>query len=269
MKPEQSHQPTHQPSPEPHEQTEEWFERWFRNELYLKLYAHRDRAEATHCVELILRATAAAGHVPSHALDLACGPGRHSITLAQRGLQVTAVDLSPTLLGHALTAAAKEGVEDHIRFLRSDMRHITFHQEFDLAVQLFTSFGYFDSPADDFLVLERVRQALRPGGYYALDVLNEQQLRSSLLNSSRKWVDDLEVVEHRQIVDDRVEKTITIHAGAEQMEFHESVRLYPPDTLAQMLNDAGLVPVEWFGDYHGSAFHPRHSARMLVIARAE
>jgi SAM-dependent methyltransferase len=258
------------PTPEPHQQTEEWFERWFRNPLYLKLYAHRDRTEAEHCVELILRAVASGPRpAPRHALDLACGPGRHSITLSRHGLRVTAVDLSPTLLGHALAAAANEGVEDHIRFLRSDMRHISFHQEFDLAVQLFTSFGYFDSPADDFLVLERVRAALRPGGHYALDLLNEQHLRASLMNTSTKWVDDLEVVERRQIVDDRVEKTIIIHTGAEQMEFHESVRLYSPEAIALMLADAGLVPVQWFGDYHGSAFHPQHSARMLVIARAE
>lgn len=262
--------PSPAPQPEPHQQSEEWFERWFRNELYMKLYAHRDRTEAEHCVELILRAIPIVPHAtPPHALDLACGPGRHSITLSRHGFQVTAVDLSPTLLGHALATAAKEGVEDHIRFLRSDMRHIEFHQEFDLVVQLFTSFGYFDSPADDFLVLERVRAALRPGGHYALDLLNPEHLRTSLMNTSTKWVDDLEVVERRQIVDDRVEKTITIHSGTEQMEFHESVRLYSPEAIAPMLNDAGLVPVQWFGDYHGSAFHPQHSSRMLVIAQAE
>lgn len=262
--------PIPEPTPEPQGEMEEWFERWFRNELYLKLYAHRDRTEAEHCVELILRAiTNPASQAPRYALDLACGPGRHSITLARQGLHVTAVDLSPTLLGYALATAAKEGVEDHIRFLRSDMRHINFHQEFDLAVQLFTSFGYFDSPADDFLVLERVRAALRPGGYYALDLLNEEHLRNSLMNSSTKWVDNLEILERRQIVDDRVEKTITIHAGAEQMEFCESVRLYSPEIITLMLGDAGFAPVQWFGDYHGSAFHPHHSARMLVISQAQ
>src|SRR3982751_4056816 len=85
----------------------EWFDEWFKSDFYLKLYSHRDREEAEACVDLILRSATrprTSGIIPC-ALDLACGPGRHAITLAKRGFGVTAVDLSPTLLAFAASQA--------------------------------------------------------------------------------------------------------------------------------------------------------------------
>ncbi len=248
----------------------DWFEEWFRSDFYLKLYSHRDHREADACVDLILRSVnmRLGQDGPAHALDLACGPGRHAIALATRGLAVTAVDLSPTLLAYAMAEARAAGTD--VKFVRSDMRDIDFQGEFDLVLQLFTSFGYFDDHADDALVLERVRGALIPGGYYVLDLINERNLRETLVPRSVKHVDGLEVVEQRRIVGDRVEKEITI-PGADNAphRFVESVRLYSPETIEGMLYDAGFSPVHWFGSYQGERFDPSTSERMLVISRTE
>ncbi len=252
------------------EESAAWFERWFHSDLYLKLYSHRDMDEAESCVDLILRTVGLTDPaLRAHALDLACGPGRHAISLARRGLEVTAVDLSPTLLEHARESAEAEGVSDMIRFVRSDMRQIPFHGEFDLVVQLFTSFGYFDSPADDMLVLERVVKALRPGCYYALDLINEEHLRSSLVEESVKSVGGVTLRERRMIVEDRVEKRITIPDGEKLLEFVESVRLFSPERIEEMLGEVGMRVVCWFGDYQGRAYDRRWSERMIVLARRE
>ncbi|HVZ41644.1 MAG TPA: class I SAM-dependent methyltransferase [Candidatus Kapabacteria bacterium] len=245
-----------------------WFEEWFRSDYYLKLYGHRDREEADACVDLILRTTdlPRADRQQPHALDLACGPGRHAVALAERGLLVTAVDLSPTLLAYARAEADAEGLS--IRFVRSDMRAIAFESEFDLALQLFTSFGYFDDHADDALVLRRVRNSLLPGGFYALDLINEQQLRATLVAQSTKEVDGVTIREERRIANGRVEKRMTIPvSGGTTREFTESVRLYSPDEIEGMLFDAGLEPVEWFGSYDGDRYDPARSERMLVLSR--
>ena len=245
-----------------------WFQEWFDTDFYLQLYSHRDKAEAEACVRLVLESIALPAQPGTRpaALDLACGAGRHAITLAQHGFDVTAVDLSTTLLKYARSEAEAEAVD--IRFIQSDMRDVEFDGEFDLAVQLFTSFGYFDSPADDLLVLQHVRRSLRDGGYYALDLLNEQQLRSALVPASVRYLDDVAIHEERRFVEDRVVKRITIPMEGGALEFNESVRLYSPERIERMLRDCGFVPEAWFGDYDGSDFVPERSKRMFIISRA-
>lgn len=254
--------------PETGTNDQDWFEEWFRSDFYLKLYSHRDQEEAQACVDLILTATGLhpGTDSPMQALDLAAGPGRHAIVLAQRGFNVTAVDLSPTLLGVAERGAHEAGVT--IEFVRSDMREIDFTDRFDLVLQLFTSFGYFEDRSDDALVLQRVRGAIRDGGYYALDLINEQHLRRTLVRENLRALGNLMVREERRITEGRIEKTITIPHGDGRRQFMESVRLYSPETIDCMLRSAGFEPALWFGDYSGAPYDPETSERMLVISRA-
>jgi thioredoxin reductase/SAM-dependent methyltransferase len=57
------------------------------------------------------------------ALDVAAGEGGDAIWLAQRGWQVTAVDISRTALARAEAAAREAGVADRITFTQVDLRH--------------------------------------------------------------------------------------------------------------------------------------------------
>jgi SAM-dependent methyltransferase len=147
------------------------------------------------------------------------------------------------------------------------MREIPFVDRFDLAVQLFTSFGYFESQEEDELVLRRVRRALREGGYYALDIINESSLRRTLVPRSTREVDGITVVEERRIENRRVIKEISIDGHGHALHYHESVRLYSPDEIDGMLRRSGFEPVRWFGGYRGEPFDPERSQRMLVISR--
>ncbi|MBC8144962.1 MAG: class I SAM-dependent methyltransferase [bacterium] len=251
----------------------EWFADWFASDYYLKLYSHRDHDEAEECIDLILRATGfdrgrwhSDGARSPRALDLATGPARHAIALARRGFVVTAVDLSPTLLNHARAEAERAGVS--ITFIESDMRAIEFSGEFDLGVQLFSSFGYFDNDEDDMLVLRHMHNSLHAGGHYALDLMNERWLEKNLVKHSERSFEDIEVIEDRWIADGRVVKRITIPTDAKTMEFTESVRLFAPDVIEKMLRDAGLVPEKWFGDYDGTPYDSDGSKRMIIISRA-
>jgi SAM-dependent methyltransferase len=251
--------------PAPHDAS--WFEDWFASPYYVKLYSHRDHAEAAACADLIVSAVDLGRRDgrPVTVLDLASGPGRHAIAFAERGFAVTAVDLSPTLLAFAQEEAEAAGVA--IDLARYDMREIPFVDRFDLAVQLFTSFGYFESQEEDELVLRRVRRALREGGYYALDIINESSLRRTLVPRSTREVDGITVVEERRIENRRVIKEISIDGHGHALHYHESVRLYSPDEIDGMLRRSGFEPVRWFGGYRGEPFDPERSQRMLVISR--
>src|SRR5262245_5505884 len=95
-------------------------------------------------------------------LDLCCGVGRHAIALARRGCRVTGVDRTVAYLDQARERARAAGVE--VELVRSDMRAFVRAEAFDAAVNLFTSFGYFDDPLDDLRVARNVAASVRPGG---------------------------------------------------------------------------------------------------------
>src|SRR4051794_18879336 len=91
-----------------------WYEDWFADERYLALYGHRNSEEASKALDLIERTTRISKDAAI--LDLACGAGRHSIALAKRGyLNITAIDLSPTLIREAKHNADVEGVKIDFR----------------------------------------------------------------------------------------------------------------------------------------------------------
>jgi ubiquinone/menaquinone biosynthesis C-methylase UbiE len=93
----------------------------------------------------------------SRVLDVACGTGRHSVLLARRGAFVVGVDKTAAYLDEARKNA--RGLSNCL-FARGDMRRLPFDGEFDAAINLWTSFGYFDKPSDDLKALKAVERSL-------------------------------------------------------------------------------------------------------------
>jgi SAM-dependent methyltransferase len=242
----------------------DWFKAWFNHPAYLKLYAHRSLEEAEQTIDMLLKFITVAVRNPK-VLDIACGSGRHAVALAERGFQVTANDLSSTLLAEARKLA--EAKQTTPTFTQFDMREIPFENEFDLIVQLFTSFGYFESDDEDKVVLAHIARALKPGGWYVLDFLNAHRLRKTLQPESRRTLDGIDVLEQRVIFGERVVKSISITEGGETHRFMEAVRLYSMEELSNMLQAVGLRVHRLFGDYHGEAFVPDTSLRLIFIAQ--
>src|SRR5205807_5729649 len=87
----------------------------------------------------------------SHVLDLCCGPGRHSLELARRGFNVTGVDRTVSYLEQAGHQAASEGLS--IESIPDDMLTFRRPEAFDAAINLFTSFSFFENDADEQAVL--------------------------------------------------------------------------------------------------------------------
>ena len=87
----------------------------------------------------------------SRLLDVPCGIGRHSVELAAMGYQVVGVDFSEPFLGRARSRAEEEGVAEQCTFVHGDMRELASvlkEDEFDAALNLFTSIGYYDEKTD-------------------------------------------------------------------------------------------------------------------------
>ena len=205
------------------------------------------------------KAIALGGVRGGDALDLGCGPGRHAIPLARRGFQVTAVDLSPFHLTKARERA--EVAQVAVEFVRADA--------FDLAVSLFTSFGYFEDPADDLRVLRHVHQSLRPGGVLVMDVASKERLARVLHPTlSQRAVDGALLVQRHQIVEDwsRVRNEWTVVRDGRARTFEFLLRIYSGQELKTLLGAAGFATVTLYGSLDGRPYD-LEAERLVAVAR--
>jgi SAM-dependent methyltransferase len=239
-------------------QEADWFEEWF-GEDYLRIYQHRDESEAERAIDLI------AAHLPAGeiqaVLDLACGAGRHSKPLCERWWTV-GLDLSAALL----RVARREAPD--APYVRADMRELPFADEsFDLVVNLFTSFGYFEDDREHARVLARVHTAMRPGGTLVIDFLNASQVRRDLVPYDERVENGVTIEQSRTITpDDRfVEKTIRLRERGR--EYVERVRLLSAGDLERMLETAGFDVVHCFGDYTGAGWSENSPRTILFASR--
>lgn len=236
----------------------EWFEQWFGEE-YHALYPHRDDEDARRAVALIRSVvTWGAG---DRILDLACGPGRHAAELERLGGHVIGFDLSRAMLRRA-RERARAGL------VRGDMRALPFRDgSFTLAVNLFTSFGYFLDDGEHRLVVRQVVAALAPGGHFVLDYLNAEQVRRTLERSDQdSSLRSARVTRRIEGGGRFVIKEIELRD--EGRRFEERVRLYDTDELTALLSDAGLRVAARFGDYDGGPAGPDAPRVILVGARS-
>jgi len=219
----------------------EWFQEWFGEE-YLRLYPHRDDADAERAVALIVE-TIPVGR-DWRVLDVACGAGRHARAFRARGISIIGVDLSMHLLQRARETA-------RIPVARADMRDLPIRpRSMDLAVNLFTSFGYFERDFDHLRALREMLGTLRPGGWFVLDYLNATMVKRGLVAREETRLADREFTVERWLHDgDRfVVKTITAPGGR---QFMERVRLYGQDELVGMVTAAGGRVRRKLGSYAG------------------
>jgi SAM-dependent methyltransferase len=249
-------------------ESREWFVEWFNHPLYLEVYRHRNKDEAVRCIKTILSISGLDQQNPAtiSVLDIACGAGRHALELSRLGYCVTGNDLSPFLLEEARKEAVNCNL--NLQFTCCDMRQIPGDGNIDLVVQLFTSFGYFSSREDDLLVLSKVFDAMKSGGWYVLDLINPVHLERNLVAHSSRTAGNLTLVEERTLENERITKNITITSPlGETLNFSESVRLFSREEILLMLQKSGFSVTSISGDYHGNPFSEKDSPRMMLFCR--
>jgi tellurite methyltransferase len=69
---------------------------------------------------------------PGKALDLACGTGRNSLYLAEKGYDVTAIDISPRAIAMAERISREKGLE--INWIIADLDNHAIQGQYDLIV---------------------------------------------------------------------------------------------------------------------------------------
>lgn len=243
----------------------EWFEdEQFWSTWYPYMFNKERFEQAEIEVDQIL---ALAGIEGGRVLDLACGPGRHSIELAKKGFRVTGVDHSPFLLAKARERAGDAGVE--IEWVEEDMRSFQRPGVFDLVINMYTAFGYFDDKAEDLQVLKRIHANLVQGGALVMDMGGKEWLaRHFEATSSRRAEDGSLVINRREIFDDwtriRNEWILISSEGVKSFEFHHTI--YSGQELRDRLEEAGFESVGLYGDLEGNPYGI-DAKRLVAMAR--
>jgi SAM-dependent methyltransferase len=236
----------------------DWFSSWFDSPFYHILYKNRDYQEA----ELFVRKLADFLNFNSKhkILDLACGKGRHAISLHQRGLEVVGADLSPESITYA-----KQFESERLRFYVHDMRQAIPEKDFDFVLNLFTSFGYFESETENLAVIQSITNALKPNGQLVIDFLNPQWVASTMRPFEIKTVEGIDFQIHKQIENGFIIKSIEFEFENKPYFFQERVKAIDLEEFMKYFSHTGLSLKHCFGNYHLEAFDATKSERLILI----
>lgn len=243
----------------------DWFENDdFWRELYPYMFPAERFAASQEQVEQLLNLTGFTGRT---VLDLCCGPGRHAVALAQHGLVVTGVDRSQFLLDRARERASEAGAT--VEWINEDMRRFRRTAMFDLACNMFTSFGYFEDEEDNLRVLRNVYESLREGGVFVMEMLGKERLARVLQSAICTEYPDGALVLQRPRVRDvwsRVENEWTILKDGRYRSFRFVHSIYSGRELKDRLTMCGFKQVDLFGDLLGAPYGVE-AARLVAVAR--
>ena len=237
-----------------------WFENWFNTKYYHMLYDNRNHEEA----KLFINNLTSHLNLKKNCkiIDIACGTGRHAIYLNMLGYNVTGIDLSKNNIETASKFSNK-----NLQFYIHDMRKLFKSNHFDLAVNLFTSFGYFNKDSDNEKALISIAGNVKREGLVVIDFMNVKKVLMNLIEAEIKIINNVEFKINRTIKNDKILKSISITDEKEKFFFKEEVSIITLDKFSDYIKKAGLQIIDIFGNYHLESFNALKSDRLILVCK--
>lgn len=240
--------------------SKKWFQYWFSSPYYHILYQQHNNAEAEFFIDNLCAYLEPA--TESRLLDIACGRGRYAIYLNKKGFDVTGIDLSIASIKHA-----KQFENNRLHFYVHDMRYLFYINYFDIAFNLFTSFGYFETDYEHIKALKAFQKAIKPGGLLVLDFFNSNKIIEALIPHQIKTVDGIDFNIHKRIDNNKIVKTIEFEDKNKQYTFKEEVMTYKMADFKLFFEQSGFEIVHYFGNYNLEEFDENNSDRLIFICK--
>ena len=243
-------------------QAHPWFKDWFNSPYYHQLYFNRDEQEAAKFIDKLI------DHLQplpgSLMLDVACGKGRHAVHLAEKGFDVTGIDLSEDSIKEALLHQTEK-----LHFFMHDMRLPFYINYYDYAFNFFTSFGYFTTRREHDNSIRTIAQSVKQGGCFVMDYLNVHYAEDHLVHQFDKEIDGVNYFITKWFDETHFYKKITVEDDAleEPLIYQEKVAKFSLGDFTEMFAYQGLQIQEVFGDYNFGKYDVKKSPRLIMIAR--
>lgn len=207
-------------------------------------------------VDFIIKALNLKGN--ERILDLACGYGRHALSLARRGYEVVGVDITKCYVEDANKTAKAEGLS--ASFIQSDIREVTYNNEFDVVLNLADgAIGYLENDEENLKIFDVVARALKPGGKHLMDVCNAEHADFNFPRCN--WEMGEKAIALSEFEWDK-EKRIMLFGGFDipygepakkpDILYGDPTRLYTLDEIKTIMSERGMEVKSSYCDYYGS-----------------
>jgi SAM-dependent methyltransferase len=196
--------------------------------------------------------------------DMCCGVGRHSLELARRGFKVTGVDRTRSYLRGAKKKADAEGLD--IQFVNEDIRDFCRLDSFDVVLNLYTSFGYFEKRDDERVALKNIYKSIKSGGKFVIELMGKEVLARIFQERDWREEDGIILLEERKIGEnwDFIESRWILIKDGERFECKFYPRIYSAVELCELLGSCGFDRVDTYGGLDGSPYDQKAS-RLVVV----
>ncbi|MBP6455578.1 MAG: class I SAM-dependent methyltransferase [Chitinophagaceae bacterium] len=238
----------------------EWFDSWFDSNYYHLLYANRDENEAADFVNHVISYL----NLPekSKILDIACGKGRLSKVFADNGFIVDGFDLSQ----NSISEANKKAIPN-ASFYEHDMRRLFRTNYYDLAINFFTSFGYFKNERENMLVAKAMAINIKKNGILMIDFVNKIPGIKNIENKKTEFVEttNIKFEVNRFFENNFFKKKIKVIDNNNEFIFEESLQSFTLQQFKTIFEPLGLQLINTFGNYNLEKYEEETSPRMIML----
>ena len=207
----------------------------------------------------------------SKVLDAGCGLGRISVELAALGLDVTGVDIIQSELDAARDSAEAEGVP--LTLINHDLRNWHAPDQFDCAVNLYTSFGYCETVEEDLQILHNIAESVKPDGTFIMECTSRETAVMYWTPGEEFERAGYKVVTHFEVTgaweglkSQWILYPLTGDTTKPVVDHTFIQRLYPATFLRDKLLEFGFSKAEVYGDYDLSPYN-EHARTMIIIGK--
>jgi len=212
-------------------------------------------------------------------LELACGTGRLTIPIAQAGVEIVGLDLSPSMLAQARTKAKAVGVE--IEFVEGDCRSFELGRKFALIFMAFNSMQHLHDYASLAALFANVRKHLAEGGRFIFDVFNPKIEILARAAGERRLEREYQdpdgrgkmAFEYSSIYDDAAQVShiqcyfVRRGPNGEELDVREeelNLRSFFPQELDLLVRSQGFEIAEKFGNFERKPFASGDPKQVVV-----
>jgi SAM-dependent methyltransferase len=115
-------------------------------------------------------------------LDLGCGPGLYTTSLARKGYSVTGIDISQNSISYARKRAVEEGLR--IDFFCKDYLQEDIGTGYDVVIFIYCDFGAL-IPSEQKVILNKIYNSLNENGVFIFDVFQSGLCKTK--KEKRDW----------------------------------------------------------------------------------